>query len=169
MYCPLDLRNKVQCNSTQNAKVLLHGNAFKMPFAECQPFWSTQTPILLIPALCQMLPWSYRLLYVQQIAISNWSGSNDAYMLACWWDPLEHNSVKFELKRISLHTRKSILKCRLQSGGHFVSTPMCFNCIARTTAAWSYNSHVLYIILISHHFVRFINIRSPGSPFTNMV
>ena len=35
-------------------------------------------PIVLIPALCQMLPWSYRLLYDQQIAISNWSGSNDA-------------------------------------------------------------------------------------------
>ena len=41
-----------------------------------------------------------------------------------WWDPTEHISVKFELKYIDLHTRKSIWKCRLHNRGHFASASM---------------------------------------------
>ena len=38
----------------------------------------------------------------------------------------EQNSVKYHSKLEHFHSRKCIWKCRLENGGHFVSTSMCW-------------------------------------------
>ena len=45
----------------------------------------------------------------------------------CWLDPKKHISVKFCLKVESFHSRKYTWKCRLRTGGHFVSASMCYS------------------------------------------
>ena len=60
----------------------------------------------------------------------------------CQLDPKEHISVKFESKYRTFHSRKCTWKCRLESGGHFVSALMCsWNVIVPNTA-WSPSAKV---------------------------
>ena len=44
----------------------------------------------------------------------------------CWLDPLEQTLTKCQSEFIYFHSRKSISKCRLQNGGHFVLASMCW-------------------------------------------
>ena len=43
----------------------------------------------------------------------------------CQLDSWEYISVKFESEFYHFHSRKSIVKCHLKSGGHLVSASMC--------------------------------------------
>ena len=43
----------------------------------------------------------------------------------CQWDHLEQTSVKFHSNYNSFHLKKTILKCHLENGGHFVLPAIC--------------------------------------------